>query len=141
MVALAALALLVTGFLVRDIGPAHASPGNDDFSAAATVGALPYTNSTSTAGAGFDEFEPLPSCQTNTGATVWYKFTPATSWTYDVDTEGSSYDTVLAIYTGTWGLLSEKACDDDDGTGLLSQITAFNLLSGVTYHIQVGDAG
>jgi hypothetical protein len=130
--------LLSTVLVILSSGTAYAVPPNDNHSAPKTITAVPYTDSVSTVGAGREEFEPFPSCQPNMGATVWYTFTPSVSWTYDIDTLGSSYDTVLAVYSGQWGTLSEFACDDDGGPGVLSQIDSVNLISGTTYTIQVG---
>src|SRR6185312_5168526 len=35
------------------------------------------------------------------GASVWYRWTPSSSGTVEFDTEGSSIDTLLAVYTGS----------------------------------------
>ena len=62
--------------------------------------------------------------------TVWYRFTPAASGTYQIDTLGSDLDTVLTVFTGSAvGSLSEWACNDDvaPGTVTQSRVLAANL--------------
>lgn len=47
-------------------------------------------------------------------------------------------DTLLALYSGTCGALTQIACDDDSfGPGLLSSLTANNLTVGQTYLVQL----
>lgn len=82
--------------------------------------------------------EPLP-CG-SMGATVWFSYTPVDSGFLIVDTDGSSYDTVLAAYRGSPFPLTQLACDDDSGLGLASLI-AFPVTAGVTYYIQAGGFG
>ena len=73
------------------------------------------------------------------GATAWYRFTAPATGSINIDTNGSSFDTVLAVYTGsTLNGLSPRACDDDGGQGLQSLIADLAVTSGTTYYIQVG---
>jgi hypothetical protein len=55
-----------------------------------------------------------------------------------VSAVGSSYDTILTVYTGSCGSLRETACNDDFGSGVESQIT-FDATAGTTYLIEVTD--
>lgn len=61
--------------------------------------------------------DPIPSCSSDFGNGVWYSFTPSASGPIIISTCGSDYDTVLAVYTGTCGSLTELAnsCNDDAG--------------------------
>jgi hypothetical protein len=100
------------------------------------VAALPSTDHEDTTLATLEPGEPQPCAGIN--RTVWYSFTPSTDVTLIADTVGSSYDTALAVYTGTsLGTLSTVACNDDGGPGLLSRVQ-FSATAGVTYHFQVG---
>jgi hypothetical protein len=54
-----------------------------------------------------------------------------------VDTIGSSFDTVLAAYSGGCGSLSRVDCDDDSGGNLTSKLT-HPVSAGVTYYYMVG---
>ena len=74
-----------------------------------TAYSMSTTNTTSTG-------DPSPSCQTNVGKGVWFTYTPPASGTATISTCGSDYDTVLAVYTGTCGALTQVACDDDNGS-------------------------
>jgi hypothetical protein len=81
------------------------------------------------------------SCQSwSEGPDVVYELImPSQEWV-TVDTEGSAFDTVLAILDDT---CTELYCDDDGGTGLLSSI--YERLPAGTYYIVVdgywGDGG
>jgi hypothetical protein len=68
--------------------------------------------------------EPPPS--------TWFRFVAPTDGTVVITTEGSDYDTVLALFTGECGTLSFVVCDDDGGVGRTSFIRA-DVSAGVTY--------
>jgi hypothetical protein len=70
------------------------------------------------------------------GATVWYKFTPASSGLYDLSLCGSSFDTVLAVYASC-GAATSIACNDDS-CGAQSVLTGLEFDAGNTYYIAVG---
>ena len=75
--------------------------------------------------------------------TVWYKFTPTSNGRVTIDTANNfnpnSYDTILAVYTGTCGAatLSQVACNDDY-QGFASRVT-FDVSKNVTYFVEVAD--
>ncbi len=55
-----------------------------------------------------------------------------------VDTHGSDFDTVLAVYTGpTVSNLTQIAANDDTGPGIITSEVTFHFNSGETYHIAV----
>jgi thermitase len=56
--------------------------------------------------------DPVP-CAGEDTRTVWYRYAPERGGTLSVDTFGSEYDTVLAVYTGTRGSLTQIACNND----------------------------
>lgn len=77
---------------------------------------------------------------------VWYKFV-GDGATHTICTNGSNYDTIIQIYTGTCTSLNDEPfCNDDCSfpTMLQSSVT-FTATMGVTYFIQVsgfnGDSG
>ncbi|MFM7173538.1 MAG: hypothetical protein ACKO4U_10955, partial [Caldilinea sp.] len=113
--------------------------GADDFDNAPAM-PLPFSDIRDTRSATQAADDP-GTCVGRIGTTVWYRFTPAVSGTITVNTFGSNYDTVLALYTGRRGALSQVACNDDfTGMGLQSQISA-TLSAGVTYSLLVGSYG
>jgi hypothetical protein len=111
---------------------------NDAFSAALSVSEpLPYSDSRSTAVATREQDEPEPSCAPM-GRSIWYAFSPAQTGTYRLSTSGSSFDTVLAVYSGTaLDSLAELACNDDGPIDLTSEILTLGV-AGESYKIQVG---
>ncbi len=71
----------------------------------------------------------------------WYHFTPTGSGVAVVDTSGSGYDTVLAVYTGgAVNALSFVASNDDFAGTLQSQVTFF-VTQGTTYRVAVDSFG
>ncbi|GJM42463.1 MAG: hypothetical protein DHS20C20_27450 [Ardenticatenaceae bacterium] len=75
--------------------------------------------------------------------TVWYQFTATSNGRVTIDTANNfnpnSYDTILAVYTGTCGVatLDMVACNDDY-QGFASRVT-FNVSKDVRYFVEVAD--
>jgi len=115
------------------------APGNDQCSSAvALTNGLPYSMNTSLAtGAG----DPLVPCGP-LGKGVWFTYTPTNHEQVTVSTCGSSFNTLLQVYTGTCGTLQRVAygCNDDNGPACASQQASvvFEGFPGVTYHILAG---
>jgi len=117
-----------------------------------TLNSGTFTDTKDSSGATTQTSDPVPDCAQNvqipfvTGVsnTIWYKFTPAASGTItDVDTIGSSYDSVLSIWTGSAGSLTRFACNDDINPGIVteSQLTNLGVNAGTTYYIMVSSFG
>jgi hypothetical protein len=73
------------------------------------------------------------------GASVWYSWTAPASGDTTITTEGSSFDTLLGVYTGSSvGSLTEVTSNDDANFPLdsTSSVT-FNASAGTTYRIAV----
>jgi len=111
-------------------------PGNDHCAEALTVSYI-STNTQSTAGmtTGGDVI-PSNLCPIG-GNDVWFKTTTPESGILTVDTAGSSFDTILGIYSGACGSLSPLACNDDVGNGLRWSSTQVAVSSGNTYYFVV----
>ncbi len=120
---------------------ALAPPDPDSAADAKNVDPLPFTDARNTSGAGLEEGEPQP-CG-DVAATIWYRFLAPTSPPFNgglkVDTMGSDFDTVFAVYThlnfassppGGSTLLD---CTDDGDGGLEFPVEAGNL-----YYLQIG---
>ena len=73
------------------------------------------------------------------GHTAWWTFT-GTGSPVTVDTAGSDFDTVVAIYVDDEGALTQVGCVDDTEESLEAQIT-IPTEAGVTYWIQAGGFG
>jgi hypothetical protein len=71
------------------------------------------------------------------GKSVWYRWTAPTAGNASVDTSGSTFDTLLAVYTGSAvNALTQVAANDDGGVDLTSTVT-FPAVGGTTYQIAV----
>ena len=116
-------------------------PGNDQCSGAIALsnGGSAAMNTATATSTG----DPTPSCGYAVGKGVWYKMTPTSSGTVTVNTCGSSYDTVLAVYMGSCGSLTavSGACNDDNsscGAGSVASLVTFTATAGTTYYIFIG---
>ena len=114
-----------------------ASPNGPDDNClnAAIITNLPFTQSSDTAAATASQDDPTQSCAWTSDhfSSVWYKYTPGKSGLLMADTDGSGYDTIITVYSGTCGGLTEVACDDDGGIGLQSKVQ-FPVTAGTTYY-------
>src|SRR5439155_17723462 len=120
-----------------------APPGNDNFANATIVSSLPYNPPTQSVLESTVETasgEPMPSCSVPVQSTVWYAFTPNQTGVVKINTVGSTYDTVAAVFTGnSLNTLTELACNDDVGGGEpFPSAVQFAADPGTTYHIQIG---
>ena len=87
---------------------------------ATVVTGLPYTDTGSTVGAGYD-FSPISSCTYPpfTSNDVIYSFTPTTTSRYHISLLGSSFDTYLYVNTsGPCPGTVQVGCNDDAFGGL-----------------------
>jgi hypothetical protein len=133
---------------------ARTAPVNDSFDARIPV-AVPTQAVANTDGATVQGGEPTfipcraiepgppdwifyPATQAGIGQTVWYKLNPAAGTVVTIDTQGSSFDTVLAVYTGSAvTALTLVACNDDGTGGKQSRVT-FTAAGSTEYQVQVG---
>jgi hypothetical protein len=76
------------------------------------------------------------------GFTAWWTFV-GTGGPVTVDTAGSNFDTVLAVYTGSPGSFTQIACVDDvfDPAFSLQSRVTIDTVAGVTYSVQAGGFG
>lgn len=112
------------------------TPNNDGFSGRSTLEGDSITIQANNRDAGRESGEPTHGGNPG-GASLWWTWTPTTAGTVTVNTNGSSLDTTLGIYTGeNLGSLTTVATDDDSGTGYASLIET-NVIAGTAYHIAV----
>jgi hypothetical protein len=124
---------VATGNIGLNVRP---RPANDDFPGQ-TLAGLPVSTTGSNVGATPEAFDPLLGLDS-----VWYTWTAPSSGSVHVDTCGSSFDTLLGVFTGsTIDALAEVATNDDAG-GLCGTRSAldFTASSGTTYRIEVDSA-
>lgn len=130
-------------------------PINDNFANALSV-ALAGNSFTDTRDSSAATTEPTdprlpPTCAfpitgnpfPGTVNTIWYKLADI-SGPVTIDTIGSSYDTLLSVWTGSAGALNAvpNGCNDDIDPGvIITSRVNFNAISGTTYFILVSSFG
>jgi hypothetical protein len=86
-----------------------------------------------------DPGEP-ENCGVPGGASSWFAYQPPYNGQLTIDTDGSTFDTLLGVYTGDgndFDSLVSVACDNDSGAnGKTSKVT-FNAVGGTIYYIAV----
>ena len=75
------------------------------------------------------------------GASVWWTWTAPATDEVTFDTQGSGFDTLLAIYTGDNLSLLKAVSSNDDTGGTLQSAVRFMAQQGQTYHIAVDGYG
>ena len=116
---------------------------NDDISGATRIGEnTTWTDQINTTLATTASGDPLFTCGKLTSGkgmhSVWYQFTPSKAGKWILTTDGSSYDTVLAVWTGQPGALSLATCNDDlIYPSYIQSAFQMNALANQTYYIEV----
>ena len=118
---------------------AAAPPANDDFAnrtALVSSGSIAVTGRNASATA--QALEPTIAGDV-VYRSVWWEWTAPFTGPVTVTTAGSSFDTLLGVFTGTaLGSLTSIAENDDAGTGAYTSICNFNAVAGIPYVILVG---
>jgi hypothetical protein len=117
---------------------------NDNCVSPKAISSLPFNDSLDTRDAGSSSTDPVTCTGDPNTHSVWYSITPSVNTVYAVDTVGSDYDTVLSVFTGNCGSLTQIACNNDFGSTISdrkSSILTFSANAGTTYLIQAGGRG
>ena len=116
-------------------------PVNDAFANATLVSGTNFSVTGSNVGATKEPNEPATIAGNAGGSSVWWTWTAPADGTITLDTSSSSFDTLLAVYTGNSLASLNLLVSDDDYTNRTSLVT-FGAKSNKTYRIQVdGYAG
>jgi hypothetical protein len=136
---------LACGTVVLNLSqaPPPQGPPNDFF-----TNALVLTGTSgSTTGSNFfatkEPGEPVVAGNAG-GASVWWAWTAPADGNVQIDTHGSSIDTILGVFIGTnvSALTTVAQNDDDEANNVTTSLVQFAAASGVTYYISVdGYAG
>ncbi|MFM7261166.1 MAG: hypothetical protein ACKO3W_11235 [bacterium] len=116
-------------------------PANDLCAAAQTLVAGNNTFNTIRAGTEFPQ--QSKACQaTNFVRDVWFKWTATTDGPVVLETCGSWFDTVLAVYSGTCAVPVFVTCNDDGNlcVGVNASRVTFDAVCDTNYLIRVGQA-
>ncbi len=119
------------------------APANDSFAARTVLAACPVPVINASNQNATKEFGEPSHAGNAGGASVWYEWTPAASGSVTIDTIGSNFDTLLAVYTGAAvNALTPVASNNDilNPTDLQSRVT-FSAVAGTSYKIAVDGAG
>jgi hypothetical protein len=110
---------------------------NDDFADATVLDSASGSTAGSNTGATGEAGEPNHADASLPLESAWWTFTPPADGTLHVDTIGSSYDTTLALYTGSAvDALTEVAANDDFSEFVQSGVD-LAVTGGTTYSIAV----
>ena len=115
------------------------APANDNFTSASAFslsGSSPLDGTN--VGASAESGEPNHA-NYSAEHSVWWRFTAPTSGFVELSTRGSSFDTVLGVYTGTSvsGLTEVASNDDNPDNEDYSSLVEFGVEAGVTYRIAI----
>lgn len=127
--------------LARALLSTSSSPFNDHFTDGPPIVAASFRLRGSTVDATAETGEPshagVPPSQT-----VWWRWTPPAPGIVLLETTNSTFDTVLAVYTGDQlASLQPVAANDNRTASSSDSAVEFEPLAGVPYHIAVMGAG
>jgi hypothetical protein len=113
-----------------------ANPGNDNF-----VNRIALNGATVTAGGtnvGSTKESGEPNHAGNVGGkSVWWTWTAPETAVYSISTAGSSFDTLLGVYTGTSVSGLTFVAGNDNASSALTSLVTFSAIAGTTYQIAV----
>jgi hypothetical protein len=125
-----------SGNVVLTVAAAASASGNDNFAASAPLTGSSADIVANNVAATRESGEPNHASATG-GRSLWWRWTAPSNGTLALSTSGSTFDTLLAVYTGsTVGGLTVIRADDDSGGDYTSALTT-NVISGTTYQIAV----
>jgi hypothetical protein len=137
-------ATLTSAFSAADPGfRAAIGPANNNFANRITIAGTSITVTGSNAGASKETGEPSKVAGNTGGRSVWWTWTAPTSGKVTIDTHGSSFDTLLGVYTGSSlsALTVVASNDDDPAGGTTTSKVVFTATAGMTYQILVDGYG
>ena len=125
-----------------DLGSALASaanlPFNDSFAQRAVLSGSVIQVRSSNVGATIETGESTTLAGVTVGASLWWTWTAPQSGTYYLETLGSSFDTVLGVFTGSsLSSLAPVASNSAAGAGVTTSHIALNATAGTAYQIEV----
>src|SRR6185369_1981186 len=119
---------------------AQAQPANDRFVNAWSISGVFVATNGTVAGATRESGEPNHAGAAS-GHSVWFSWTAPNSGPYQIDTLFSSFDTVLAVYTGSQVNALTTIASNDDAQGSASSLVQIQAVQGTVYRIAVDAFG
>ena len=123
-----------------DFTPAVPPPANDNFANRIVLAGATVTTTGTNNGATKEAGEPNHNGNPG-GKSVWWSWTAPSSGVWTISTIGSSFDTVLGVYTGTAVNSLVVVASDDEAGGNFTSRCVFNAVAGTTYQIAVDGFG
>jgi alpha-tubulin suppressor-like RCC1 family protein len=115
-------------------------PPNDDFADATALAGPAGTVTAANANAYWELNEPFHAGFDNSDTSVWWSWTAPSTRATRFTTAGSTFDTILAVYTGTSVDALTEVAADDNALGQQSQVD-LAVTAGTTYRIAVAGFG
>jgi hypothetical protein len=126
-----------TGAVVLNWIDVSGPPVNDSFSSATIISGSSGSTNGSNINATKQSGEPNHAANTG-GSSVWYQWTAAAAGQVTFNTLGSTFDTLLGVYTGSAvGSLTVVATNDDVSISFDQSQVTFTAVAGTTYRIAV----
>lgn len=122
--------------LLRALSGTDRRPFNDDFSDRVRLVGDNINTRANNAGATPQAGEPTHAGAAG-GTSLWWEWTAPVTGTVNLDTSGSAYDTLLAVYTGNALDALTSVATNDNATSSLTSRIAFDAVAGTTYQIAV----
>ena len=132
------IAYIISILFLAATGQVFAQPANDNFTNRIRLSGFVVSTTGSNVGATKETGEPDRVDGVRYGATVWWSWVAPSSGQVTIDTIGSSFNTVLGVYTGTLGSLTVVAENNDIGGSTNQSRVTFNAVAGTEYIILVG---
>ena len=130
--------LPVVAFAGLDASLSQAQPANDMFANRIVITGTNIVVTGSSVGATKEPGEPVHAGNAG-GASVWWSWTAPAVGAATISTAGSSFDTLLGVYTGSSvSALTEVASNDDENyPTIVTSKVVFDLVPDQTYQIAV----
>lgn len=128
----ATIVLCLTG--LPPTAAASDPPPNDSFRSPAPIAALPFETSVDISGATQEFIDMFPYTSCPSSHTVWYRYTAADSKPIAIDTRGTPFLAVIAVFDDTSPVPSRVPVAPFCG----SSVGFFTPKTGATYNIRVG---
>jgi hypothetical protein len=132
------------GAVASDAAAVRVVAGTLQFSDAfASMANLPGSSGSATgsnAGATLEQGEPQ-HVNKNAGQSVWIGWQPNASGIATITLAGSSFDTLLGVYSGSTLTGLAPIASDDDSAGYFASAVRFNVTAGTHYRIAIAGLG
>ena len=112
----------------------------DAFGAMVNLAGSSGSGTGNNSGATLESGEPQHANK-DAGQSVWISWKPSVNGIATISLAGSSFDTLLAVYTGSSLSVLTPVASDDDSAGYFSSAVQFSVTAGTQYRIAVAGLG